>query len=175
MTKSNSRKYSLKTVKVLYAKSGNQCYMPGCNKELISSTSGEEYNISEIAHISSLNSKDLRYNPELTEDDLNSPENLILLCPNHHKEIDAIENKDTYTIEYLQKIKNEHEGKISNKKGITILNNTDCYKIRIETEQKEDISKIIDRLSKTVTILSPPSTYEHRDKKGYYHYFEIKL
>lgn len=175
MAKLNSRSYSSKTIKILYAKSGNRCYMPGCNKELINSTSGEEYNISEIAHISSLNYKDLRYNPELTEDDLNSPENLILLCPNHHKEIDAIENRDKYTIEYLKKIKKKHEDKINNKKGATILDNTDCFKIRIETKRKEDISEIIDRLSKTVTILSTPSTYEHRDKNGYYHYFEIKL
>lgn len=39
----------------------------------------------------------------------NSYENLILLCPNHHTEIDHKDNLDKYTIEFLKDIKKSHE------------------------------------------------------------------
>ncbi|MBD8010246.1 HNH endonuclease [Acinetobacter pecorum] len=44
----------------------------------------------------------------------NSYENLILVCPNHHAEIDdkSPESRAKYTIEYLKQIKKEHEDKI---------------------------------------------------------------
>lgn len=87
--------------------------MYGCNKELFGYIN--EHNSSEIAHIQSLNSKKVRYNPNLTEEELNDYENLIVLCNNHHTEIDAIENKNKYTVEYLKEMKKNHEQMISYK------------------------------------------------------------
>ena len=48
-----------------------------------------------------------RHESNLTESDRNRYPNLILLCANHHKEIDSDEQK--YTVEVLHQIKSDHE------------------------------------------------------------------
>lgn len=100
--------------KRLYANSRNCCAMPGCNVELVNTA-----NIGQIAHIEGVNPGSARYNPNLTSDEVNSYENLILLCCNHHKLIDSKENLNLYTVEYLKKIKKDHE--------ININESTDFY------------------------------------------------
>ena len=104
-----SRQIKEKDLKALFAKSGNLCSFPGCNFEMVDK---DNYIMGEIAHIESYNKNGPRYNSKQTEEERNSYENLILLCPNHHKLIDKkfIE----YSVDYLQKIKKEHEEKFKN-------------------------------------------------------------
>ena len=49
--------------------------------------------------------------PGLTQGELASPENLIVLCPYHHEVVDR--QTDTYTAEVLKQWKREHEAKVS--------------------------------------------------------------
>ena len=66
-------------------------------------------NVSNICHIEGYKPGSKRYNPNLGDNQKNALENLILLCPNHHKEVD---NSEEYTVEMLKNIKREHEKSI---------------------------------------------------------------
>ena len=94
------------TIKNLFAKSGNMCAFPGCHNAIVNS---HGVVVGEICHIVAAEKGGKRFinNEEWTNEKRRSIENLILLCPEHHKEIDADEN--TYTIEVLQEYKKQHE------------------------------------------------------------------
>lgn len=93
-----------KTRKILWAKSGNRCSI--CKKELINKISEEgDFIVGEECHIISSQPNGPRHKENIENYD--TYENLILLCRNHHKEIDS--NVSTYTEEILQYIKTNHE------------------------------------------------------------------
>jgi hypothetical protein len=95
---------SNKTRKNIWAKSGNRCSI--CKTELFAEkTKKEEVNIGEECHIISSKINGPRYKPNL--DDYDNYNNLILLCRNHHKEIDEL--SETFSEEVLQFIKTKHE------------------------------------------------------------------
>jgi hypothetical protein len=50
-----------------------------------------------------------RYLESQTDEERHSFDNLILMCRNHHKEIDTAANLDTYTVEWLLQTKRAHE------------------------------------------------------------------
>lgn len=106
-----SRNYSPKTLKVLFALSGNQCAHPDCtNPVIIPPTEASDVHVSnQICHIYSLNAE-ARTQDALTEKELNAPENLILFCPTHHGIIDG--QHETYPPDLLKQWKQEHEEKI---------------------------------------------------------------
>ena len=93
-----------KTRKILWAKSGNRCSI--CKVELFSNENGKErLSIGEECHIISSQKNGPRNNAGVTNYD--HYDNLILLCRNHHKEIDEL--TDTYTEEVLRYFKQNHE------------------------------------------------------------------
>jgi hypothetical protein len=93
----------------LYALSGNQCAFPCCTVTFVNTEN--ETNVSNICHIEAAEERGERYNPNSNDEERRSFENLILLCPNHHKETDNVEK---YTVSVLRKMKQEHEDKIRN-------------------------------------------------------------
>ena len=95
------------TIKRLYALSGNQCAFPDCSVKLVSPE--DETNISNVCHIEAAEENGERYNPSSTDEVRRSFENLILLCPNHHKETN---NEGKYTVEILREMKKAHEDKM---------------------------------------------------------------
>lgn len=93
-----------RTRKKLWAKSGNRCSI--CKIELFSTKQDtEEFNIGEECHIISSKTNGPRH--KLNIEDYDLFDNLILLCRNHHREIDEL--TDTYTEELLSYIKLNHE------------------------------------------------------------------
>ncbi|HEY0428423.1 MAG TPA: TIR domain-containing protein [Pyrinomonadaceae bacterium] len=108
-TNNNSAKKSKavpsKTIKKLFALSGNKCAFPHCSSLLVDEKSGSI--IGEICHIKGKNPGSPRYDETQTDEQRNSFDNLILMCPIHHKIID--DNAETYTAERLQEIKNSLE------------------------------------------------------------------
>lgn len=95
-----------KIIKSLYAKSGNICAYPGCNCLLV-----EESNQSQIAHIISQQRNGPRHIDGYNGGNYDIEENLILLCAKHHHQID--DNPDDYPIEWLKKVKKDHEEYVS--------------------------------------------------------------
>lgn len=95
--------------KMLYANSGNVCAMYGCSNSLIHANTS---NISEICHIEAVNEDGTRYNANLTDEYVNSYENLILLCPTCHSIVDNKLNEGFYTVSYLKTMKKYHEQQV---------------------------------------------------------------
>jgi len=102
----SNRNIPQQVIKSLWSRSGGRCAM--CKTEII--LQEKENNpspIGEMAHIKGVNPESARYDPNMSNEERNSYENLIILCPTCHTKIDK--NPDKYTVEKLKKIKIEHE------------------------------------------------------------------
>ncbi len=106
------RYYSPKTLKVLFALSGNQCAHPECPNTLVESATEQSDAIitAHICHIYAVSVDGPRGKSGLTEKELNSPENLILFCRHHHAVIDG--QHETYPAELLKNWKQIHADKM---------------------------------------------------------------
>lgn len=100
---SKTRKYTDKTLKRLFALSGNQCAFPDCEKQLVNEKNAKDSN---ICHIEAKNEGGKRYNPDMTDEERDDYPNLILLCIQHHDETDDVQK---YTVEKLKQMKQCHE------------------------------------------------------------------
>jgi len=109
MAKNKAREITQLTLKRLHSLSGNRCAFPGCSQQFFKVDS--KANISNICHIEAAEAGGKRYNPDSDDDYRRSFKNLILLCPNHHTEID---NTDKYTVADIQAMKKKHEEKFQN-------------------------------------------------------------
>jgi hypothetical protein len=90
-----SRSYSQRTLKLLFALSGNQCAFPSCKEKIV-----DDFNVlGEICHIEDAN-PGCRYNPNQTDEERDSFKNLILLCRNHHV---ITNDKISYPVEVLKR------------------------------------------------------------------------
>lgn len=104
-------KITTKTRKIIWSKSGGSCAI--CKQELTKKIDEKHLVLGQECHIRSPKPNGPRYDSGFPIDKLNSPENLILLCRNHHKEVDDFPFK--YPIESLEKIKTDHELTIHNR------------------------------------------------------------
>lgn len=96
-----------KDIKLLWGRSGNRCSI--CKVELTQDKAAvtSAFTLGEQAHIVGEKTNAARGTSSLTLDQRNGYHNLILLCPNHHTEIDK--NEDDWPVEKLHLIKSEHE------------------------------------------------------------------
>ena len=95
---------SERSKKRLWGNAANQCSMPGCSRILASG----QYVAGEMAHIIAQSQEGPRASAELTEADEYS--NLILLCEEHHKLVDA--QPEEWPSERLRLIKTLHEERV---------------------------------------------------------------
>ena len=105
------RSYSWKTLKKLFALSGNQCAHPECAVPVIwpATEKSSDIIMGEICHIYAVSEDGPRGKSGLANNELNSPENLILFCPNHHTIVDK--QYEDYPAEKLVRWKREHEAR----------------------------------------------------------------
>ena len=99
---------SLKTHKMLWARSGNRCAFPDCGRSLVEDVDGAGPSILGVeAHIVARSRTGPRgvSGAALVAGD--SLANLILLCALHHKIVD--DHPATYTVEVLAEMKRVHE------------------------------------------------------------------
>ena len=112
------RNYSQLTIKRLFSLSGNQCAFSGCNTTFTNPKN--DTNLSNICHIAGAEKGGERYDPNMTDKERASYDNLILLCANHHIETNDVSK---YTVSSLKLMKRNHEKDILKKIGTTdILN-----------------------------------------------------
>lgn len=99
----------LKTHKLLWGRSGNTCAMPDCRNVLIAdeTETDDESIIGDEAHIVARSEEGPRGISELTPEERDKYDNLVLLCRKHHKVID--DQPNFYTVEKLKEIKKQHE------------------------------------------------------------------
>lgn len=94
-----------KTVKRLFAVSGNQCAFPKCLTPLVDSDSGKV--TGRICHIKGNRLGAKRYDTSQSGEERHRFDNLILLCPIHHDVID--DDEISYTVDRLRAMKSDHE------------------------------------------------------------------
>lgn len=105
---------SERTRKTLWSRARNQCAFPGCLQSLTldvaNASSGEAdvVVVGQEAHIRAQSVGGPRYDPTYPKDSIDSYENLVLMCANHHTLIDA-NNGAGHTVQDLIKIKTDHE------------------------------------------------------------------
>lgn len=92
------------TIKRLFAQSGEFCMHPNCGRHVVDRGTGTI--MVDVCHINARSPGGPRYDPAQTEKERNSYENLILLCGEHHKLVDA--RPDQYSVEMLRKLKKVH-------------------------------------------------------------------
>ena len=102
-----SRSYSQRTLKLLFALSGNQCAFPNCKENIVEQNQNM---LGEICHIEDAN-PGCRYNPNQTDKERTSFENLIVLCSKHHK---VTNDESIYTVKVLKEMKANHEKRFVN-------------------------------------------------------------
>ena len=109
MSTQGNRYYTRADLALLWSRSGGRCAYPGCsvicvqpaNDNDLSATTGR------IAHIEAYSDSGPRANPNLSQQQRNSYQNLILLCATHHALVDGQPN--TYAVETLQNWKAAQE------------------------------------------------------------------
>lgn len=94
----------------LWTSSGGRCQFEGCNcKVFRDDLTGQEFNAANVAHIVAASPNGPRGNahsPELSD----KIENLMLLCPTHHKEVDSFPAQ--YPPSRLREMKERQEQKV---------------------------------------------------------------
>lgn len=94
------------TSKILWGKAAGRCSKPDCREPLIVSTkNGENYLIGEMAHEVAQSKSGPRAIDVHGSDEY---ENLILLCPTHHRTIDKAPVGE-FTVDLLKEWKRQHE------------------------------------------------------------------
>ena len=135
---------SERTKKILFIRAGGVCCFLGCEQELVPITAGEqEPFLGQAAHIKGEKPGSARYDEEARESERNSVDNLIALCPTHHKLIDDIPVK--FTVEKLKNIKKEREEWVRDqiKRKMTSITFEELPPItKYLTENTEEISDI---------------------------------
>lgn len=96
-----------KDIKLLWGRSGNRCAICRIEVSQDSSVASHAYPLGEQAHIVGEKEGSARWRASLSQDERNSYHNLILVCPNHHAEIDKSEVD--WPIEKLHVTKSRHE------------------------------------------------------------------
>jgi hypothetical protein len=108
---------SLMTQKMLWGRAAGRCSHPECRISLFEdqTLTDNAALIGENCHIVSESDDGPRGNPTMPMDERNSYANLILLCRNHHKIIDA--QFGEYTVARLQQMKTDHESWVRDQLG----------------------------------------------------------
>lgn len=114
----------LKDQKIIYIRSGNRCAITECRRILVleKTEKDKESIIGEVAHIQGESPGSARYNHSMSNDERNSCDNLIFLCPACHKQID--DQPNTFTVDKLNGIKKSHDEWVINSTKQAIVNIT---------------------------------------------------
>ncbi len=93
----------------LWAMSGHFCSFPNCANTLTEDANDKDgiSTVGDVCHINAVSPTGPRPFPQGSSDDPNAFENLILLCPTHHRVVDRQESK--YPAEMLRKWKSDRE------------------------------------------------------------------
>ena len=124
----------------LYIKSGNECAYPGCHNVLVDENGKF---VGEVCHIEAAMPGGERFNPNMTNEDRRSFDNLMLMCHHHHVVTDDVER---YNVEKLKEMKRNHEAKYSGIIG-QMMNSITDYGMSLEYTpcfNCKKISRILD-------------------------------
>ena len=111
MTKrgSSTRRYSDRTLKILWGRAAGRCAVSTCRIELLADATDHDpiVVIGDIAHIEAASNLGPRANKSKARKERDEYDNLILLCKNCHARLDG--QKHTNTVESIRHLRNDHE------------------------------------------------------------------
>jgi hypothetical protein len=96
-------------IKMLYAQHGGTCVIGDCPYP---SRLPDGTPILEVVHINTVTPGSTRFDKSKTMRQLSSPENLILICPNHHRILDRL--PEEYPAEKLLLLRKWHVDRVAN-------------------------------------------------------------
>ncbi len=99
--------YTDRTLKKLFALSGNVCAFPGCNAPIVDTDTGVV--VGDICHIKGRSENGPRYDPTQSEAERNGYDNLLVMCVPHNRIVDDQRTYHLYPVEVLQEYKRNHE------------------------------------------------------------------
>jgi hypothetical protein len=104
---------------VLWGRAAGRCQYAGCNKLLIGEqiSGAGNANKSYVAHVVGDSPDGPRGDPILSPKLAHDPDNLMLVCDEHHRVIDR-EMVDTHSVDVLREMKRRHEVRIRTVGGI---------------------------------------------------------
>lgn len=98
---------------ILWGIAAGRCQFRGCNKPLWKNEATNlQANIAQKAHIWSFSDDGPRGNEGIVEEEINSIDNLMLVCHGCHKLIDDDLGGDTFSVQLLHDMKRQHEHRI---------------------------------------------------------------
>ena len=102
MSSQKDRSYTAADRALLWSYSGGVCCFPDCNVMCVQEATDvtPSFTLGHIAHIEAKGDAGPRANPSLSDKERDAYPNLILLCPTHHRLVDALESM--YTVEILR-------------------------------------------------------------------------
>lgn len=108
-TSSPSRHVVQTEIKLLWSLSAGRCAFPGCRQECVASATAADpaKPLGEQAHIVAHSNAGPRGDPSYPESKRATYDNLILLCPTHHTQVDKQPN--SFTVADLRTWKSTHE------------------------------------------------------------------
>lgn len=161
---------------ILMGLCGGKCEFRGCEKSIVQDIlTGEKSNFSNYAHIVASSENGPRGDKVLSTKLSNDENNIMVLCRDHHKEIDDFPEK--YTVNILKDMKREHEAYIKDLMNITKESSVIGVKYtanisdRVTKINDEDIRKCAFRQNKyckgEIINLSDNKADERNDSKFY--------
>ena len=123
---------------------GGKCEFRGCEKSIVEDMlTGDKVNFSNYAHIIASSTNGPRGDKILSSKLSNDVNNIMVLCRDHHKEIDDLPEK--YTVDILKNMKSEHENyvreimKIKKERKVMGIKYTFSISDRVPKINDEDI------------------------------------
>ncbi len=144
----------------LFGKSGNECAFRGCSNRLFNKHNNF---IGQVCHINSVSSNRTRYDKGVSPEDLRKKENLLLLCYEHHVEIDRKDNN--YTVQEVKALKANHESRFEDSAQI-------ISEQQVDDVQKSYLTQIDNKLNE---ILVETKKDKHLKERIEYHITESSI
>lgn len=99
---------SQKTRTIVGVMSRDECAFPDCLEAIVKEKdNGERYLAGDLCHIYGKEEGSARYDASRTAEEVNAEENVLFLCRNHHREVDA--DPERYPVPELKKWRAAHE------------------------------------------------------------------
>lgn len=105
---------SPKTRMLIWGRAAGRCQYHGCGKRLDGdlATGDLAKNHAYLAHIVASDPNFVRGDPDRSHQLADDPDNLMLMCDPHHREIDDRSKEDRYTEDFLREMKRANEERI---------------------------------------------------------------
>ncbi|MFW9890545.1 MAG: ABC-three component system protein [Candidatus Thorarchaeota archaeon] len=160
------KKPSDKVVRLLYTLTGGRCYM--CNAQVFEEDeSGAISYLGHIAHIESSSEGGPRYAKDLSEEDSNLPDNLMLLCQNCHGLIDNKEKEKEFPTDRVKRIRKDASDRYSLllQDHVVNLSYADLSKIgSMLIKKEEEINNLDDSSYSAISIQNKIEVNELSEK-----------